>query len=170
MVQDCENVVRFLRDNEVKPQRRCHSSAFKLRKTINETYISVDRTCLPTFEQDALSFDKNRDSFCAVLNVGTIRELTFSYQGHIIAYDVKSEPSHALSHGGIYILYDGEAVVGGSLDSIDDNLIPGQEKSVLTNAVRSRLARLASNRIFHVQEVIGFSKEDQCLKNIDSAI
>lgn len=176
MVQDCENIVRFLRDYEVKPQRGCLPRAFKLRrmvekgKDVNETYISVDRACLPTFEKDAMCFDSGRNSLCAVINVGSLRNLSYSYLGHKITYEVKSEPSQALSHGGIYILHDGIAVVAGFLDTIDNNPARGQEKSSLTNAVRSHLANFASQHILHIHEVIDFSKEDQCLNKINATL
>lgn len=172
MIQDCENVVHFLRDNEIKPRRGCLPKAFRLRnrikngKEVKETFISVDRTCLPTFEKDAKAFSCGKNSKCAVLKVAEIRNSEFEYNGHTISYDVKSEPSFALSHGGIYIYCDGKCVMAGYLETIDKNKNPGQEKSLLTNFVRSRLANLASMHILNINDVIDLSKEDQCLKKL----
>lgn len=165
MVLDCENIVRFIRQNEIDKFNKCKSSAFKLRTNIDETYISIDRTCLPTFEKDALVFDNGKNSYCSVINVGIIRVARFNYKKHHVTFDVKTEPSLALSHGGIYILYDGRPIKAGFLDTIDA-LKPGQERSLLTLGVRSSLANLGSKHLIRINDVIQKVKADQCLKEI----
>lgn len=165
MVLDCENTVRFLRQNEINAFNKCKPSAFKLRTNIGETYISIDRTCLPTFENDALTFDKGLNSLCSVINVGKIRTTTFRYKGHQMTFDVKPEPSLALSHGGIYIFYDGKPVKAGFLDTVDSIKL-GQEHTLLTNGVRSILANLGSIHLCKINDVLKKVKEDQCLRQL----
>ena len=104
-----ETVARILHRNWVV-DNRLQLGAFALRK--NETYISVNRPIIESFESDVRSFVESHPDYqygkgsyrCAMLDVKDIREIKVTFEGKILNVDVEVEPrsAHIASHAGIF--------------------------------------------------------------------
>lgn len=107
-----ETVARILHRNWVI-DNRLQLGAFALRK--NETYISVNRPLIESFESDVLTFVETHPDYqygkgyrCAMLNVKDIREIKVILEGKTLNVDVEVEPRsvHTASHAGIFTRID----------------------------------------------------------------
>lgn len=104
-----ETVARILHRNWVI-DNRLQLGAFALRK--NETYISVNRPLIESFESDVLSFVETHPDYqygkgayrCAMLDVKDIREIKVILEGKTLNVDVEVESRsvHTASHAGIF--------------------------------------------------------------------
>ena len=102
-----ENVARIL-SKEWFAKDRLLSVAFALNT--GETYLSVNRLAIDSYDNDVLSFVQNHNSFAfgqnnykrAVLNVGDIRDTNVSVGETKMKIDVEVEPrdTHTKSHAG----------------------------------------------------------------------
>lgn len=124
LIDDSETVARILhRDWVVDGQLQIY--AFTLRQ--NETYISVNRLSVSSFENDVHDFivahpayiyraGSNTLSFrLAELNVGDVRKITVELGDSAIdlSVEVESRDSHTKSHAGIFTRIKGQNVKGG---------------------------------------------------------
>lgn len=104
-----ETVARILHRNWVI-DNRLQLGAFALRK--NETYISVNRPLIESFESDVLSFVETHPDYQyskgsyrrAMLDVKDIREIKVILEGKTLNVDVEVESRsvHTASHAGIF--------------------------------------------------------------------
>lgn len=109
IVSNEEKVARVLHRDWVVGNR-LQLGAFALRP--NETYISVNRPAVESFESDVLSFVESHPAYqysdcsyrCAMLGVKDIREIKVNVNGKPLNVDVEVEPRalHTASHAGIY--------------------------------------------------------------------
>ena len=151
MISDNENVARILRPEWVVCGILQHY-AFVLRR--NETYISVNRPAVFSFKDDVRNFvnahagyyaDKGMNSyFCAMLNVGEVRQAKVVINGLPLQIEVEVEPRDMFtkSHAGIFTRYDGKIIKTG-----DAVLIKNQKAEVSSDGVllevRYHLLKLA---------------------------
>lgn len=96
--------------------------AFALR--LNETYLSVNRLCVESCDDDVKRFVDSHESyqtssgdtyFRALLNVGNVRSVKVFNEGKPIDISVEIEPrdSHVKSHAGIFVRSEGKNIVPG---------------------------------------------------------
>ena len=120
------------------------TEAFRLREHIAESYLSVLRMTIPTWQTDVMLIPqrKNRQLFgYAVMNVGEIREAKFQQ----VEYDVMAFNDQEMkSHAGIFITVDGEQLIGGKkLENIKDN----DAQDFLLLLIQRRLVEIARNNL-----------------------
>lgn len=118
-----ENVARLLCKEWVE-EGEISVDAFALAP--KETYLSVNRPSVPTYESDVRQFISNHQKFvfaekndtifnAAMMNVGDIRGITVEIDGSPIDLDVEIEArdAHTKSHAGIFVRSNGENIVKG---------------------------------------------------------
>jgi hypothetical protein len=128
LISNTEVVARILNKDWFDEGKLMHV-AFTLRQ--GETYLSVNRPSISTFEEDVKSFvithpsyafDENTMGFrCASLNVGDVRNIQVELDERMIKVEVEVEPrnTHVKSHAGIFTRYKNKNLKMG--DSISDN-------------------------------------------------
>lgn len=151
VINNNENVARILRkfwvlDNEIQ------HTAFMLRR--GETYISVNRPAVASYNSDVRNFVETNPDFYAdesktkysraLLNVGEIRATKVSFSGITLNINVEVEPRDVFtkSHAGIFTRHENRNVKTGDtlyIKSLDENISADE---VLLE-VRSRLVDLA---------------------------
>lgn len=150
-VVDTENIARILRNSWVLKGVIQHT-AFVLRR--GETYISVNRPAVKTYDSDIKNFvethptfyaDDNNDKYIrAVLNVGEIRNTQINFNGCNLNINVEVEPRDIFtkSHAGIFTRYENQ-----NLKSGDTLYIQPLETNISADEVllevRSRLIDIA---------------------------
>lgn len=150
-VPDSESVARILSRLWVIDGVILHM-AFTLRT--NETYISVNRTAVSSYQNDVNSFVSSHTDFYAddrhttyqraLLNVGEVRAMDVTIGGKPLDIDVEVEPrdSFTKSHAGIFTRHNGKVLKTGAALSVE-----GLEKNVSADdvllEVRNELLELA---------------------------
>ncbi|MBQ4407185.1 MAG: hypothetical protein II852_09265 [Bacteroidales bacterium] len=117
IIQDSEKVARLI-DNEWVVNGKLQLSAFALRH--KETYISVNRLSVPSFNEDVRNFVSQRPSFLltnnsyqrALMHVNDIRHIVIEIEGEILGVDVEVEArsKNIMSHAGIFVRFGGQNV------------------------------------------------------------
>lgn len=144
MMKNEENVARAIFSPRMIIDGRLIPAAFELREAINESYLSVLRTSIDTWEEEMnlIPQRKNRQLYgYALMNVGEIRTLKLTD----VVYGVKPFPTESMkSHAGITISYKGQALQGGKKIDV---LPPGMTQDFLLLAIRSQLTTLAQKNL-----------------------
>lgn len=122
-ISNSENVARILSRDWFEDGFLLHT-AFALKQ--GETYISVNRPAIDSYNKDVMNFVKehpkfafgeNRDQYsCALLNVGDIRGVQIVLDDKVMDIDVEieSRAARTLSHAGIFTKHSGQIIkVGG---------------------------------------------------------
>ncbi len=124
IIPSSENVARLLSSDWVVEGELQHT-AFMLKA--GETYISVNRPAIDTFQHDVASFLSAHPNFCvaetddsyqcAMLNVGDVREINVVYKEKTMDIDVEIEPrdTHTKSHAGIFTRFHSENIKNGKV-------------------------------------------------------
>ncbi len=129
-MEDQENVIDYREDvarllsKEWLVDGEVSVDAFALAP--KETYLSVNRPSVPTFEADVRKFLSNHREYllaennemffsAAVMNVGDIRGISVEVDGSPMDLDVEIEvrDAHTKSHAGIFVRSHGENIVRG---------------------------------------------------------
>lgn len=149
-VLDIEKVVRILHQ-EWLVRGKLQLSAFALQP--GETYISVNRPSVDSYESDVRSFltqhmgykDKENRYCRAVLGVDDIRSIKVDIDGSPLAVDVEVEPraKHTKSHAGIFTRYEGKNVKTGQTIKVSEQLRGVSSDDILLD-VRLSLLDIAS--------------------------
>ena len=128
MIADTENVARILHQNWVIDGILQHY-AFVLRR--NETYISVNRPAVSSYDDDIASFVESHPDFYAnenkteymraLLNVGEIRQTEVRVNETRLNIEVEVEPRDVFtkSHAGVFTRHDGRNIKAGEAFSIE---------------------------------------------------
>lgn len=113
-------------------------SAFALQP--GETYISVNRPIIPTYNDDIKDFILSHPSFIvegghyhlARMNVGKIRaiEITIGSSTLVADVDVEARAMHTESHAGIFTRFEGKNIKTGQIIKVEK-----QEKGVSSDDV-----------------------------------
>ena len=121
-IQNNEDVARIL-SNEWFDNGKLLHIAFRLRK--GETYISVNRPAISSYQSDVEDFIKNHCDYQlmpdtyrrALLNVGKIRNIKVSVGDTSMFADVEVEPRNTktLSHAGIFTKFQNKNVKEGQI-------------------------------------------------------
>ena len=132
MIADSENVARILHRNWAIDGILQHY-AFVLRR--NETYISVNRLAVSSYDDDVASFveshsdfyanENNTEYMRALVNVGEIRQIDVKVNEIKLDIEVEVEPRDLLtkSHAGIFTRYEGRNIKSGeglSIESLEE--------------------------------------------------
>ena len=124
IISSDENVARILSSEWVVGGEIQHT-AFMLKT--NETYISVNRPSIETFNNDVAAFVSSHPCFCvpdtddtyqsAILNVGDIRKIDVEHDGKTIDINVEVEPRdvHTKSHAGIFTRFHSVNIKNGKI-------------------------------------------------------
>ena len=117
-----ENVARIL-SKEWFVRGNLTSAAFALEQ--GESYLSVNRTAIDTYDSDVAMFVKNHNSFAfddstykrALLNVGDVRGINVKVDQVEMKIDVEVEPrdTHTKSHAGIFTRFHDKNIKKGQL-------------------------------------------------------
>lgn len=150
IVQDSEKVARLI-DNEWVVNGKLQLSAFALRP--KETYISVNRLSIPSFNEDVRSFVSQHPSFLlannsyqrALMFVTDIRHIVIEIEGEILGVDVEVEArsKNVMSHAGIFVRYGGQNVKNDNRIIIQKQQIGVSSDDILLD-VRMSLLRIAT--------------------------
>ena len=131
-VLDSEAIVRIIRQ-EWLVDGVLQQSAFTLKP--QETYLSVNRPAVDTYDSDVQSFVSSRASFqfdigkkyrCASMQVSGVRSIkVFDESDQLLAVEVEVEPRdvHTKSHAGIFVRFSGQNVKSGQsllVDSVSE--------------------------------------------------
>ena len=140
MVGNDEQVARALFSPRMIYEGELQTEAFMLRAAIGESYLSVLRMGIASWQEDIMGIPqrKNRRLYgYAQMGVGAIRGLSFSG----ITYDVRACDNVLLtSHAGIFIDVAGQQLVGGvRIKGIADDAA----QDFLILAIQRRLVELA---------------------------
>jgi len=125
--------------------------AFALR--LNETYLSVNRLCVESYDEDVKRFVNNHKSyqtssgdsyFRALLDVGNVRSIKVSNEGNPIeiAVEVETRDLHIKSHAGIFVRAEDKNIFPGKKDT-DDLLPTGVSSEFVLQKIRWELLDLA---------------------------
>lgn len=118
-ITDSEDVARILSKDWVSDNVILHM-AFTLRD--RETYISVNRPAVSSYDNDIASFVKNHPAFYAdeaktsymraLINVKDIRQTEVRVGNVLLDIDVEVEPRDTMtkSHAGIFARYEGKNI------------------------------------------------------------
>lgn len=144
MINNEENVARVIFSPRMVYKGVLQTEAFRLREHIAESYLSVLRMTIPTWQTDVMLIPQrlNRQLFgYAVMNVGEIREAKFQQ----VEYDVMAFNDQEMkSHAGIFITVDGEQLIGGKkLENIKDN----DAQDFLLLLIQRRLVEIARKNL-----------------------
>ena len=123
MVADDEQVARIV-SHEWVIDGELQLAAFALAP--RETYLSVNRPVIDTYDEDVLQFVSSHSSYFdekkqsykrALLEVKDVRAISVEKDGLRLNANVEVEPrdSHTKSHAGIFVRVDGKNVVHGRL-------------------------------------------------------
>lgn len=149
MIADSENIARAIFSPRMVVEGKLIPAAFELRESIKETYLSVMRTNIPSWEDEILLIPQRKNRLLygyAIMNVGDVRTLKLND----VEYDVLPFPTEVMkSHAGITISHKGKQLQGGTrLES----LAPGVTEDFLLLAIRSQLITLAQKNLVKMQE------------------
>ena len=123
-ILDSESIVRIIRQ-EWLVDGVLQQSAFTLRP--KETYLSVNRPAVDTYDADVQSFVSSHASFqfdngkkyrCASMQVSGVRSIkVFDESNQPLAIDVEVEPRniHTKSHAGIFTRFQNKNIKKGQL-------------------------------------------------------
>lgn len=148
-ITDKEKIVRILSKEWLDGDKLLHV-AFALRQ--NETYISVNRPSIDTFNNDVAIFVKShtcfsfdeRASSCrfASMNVGDVRKINVELDGKVAEVNVEVEPRNAKikSHAGIFTRYNGCNLKAGRTINVSQENIPVDD---ILLKVRMKLAKIS---------------------------
>ena len=125
--------------------------AFAFRQ--NETYLSVNRLCIDSYNKDVKWFVDSHENFQtssddsyyrALLNVGDVRSIKVTNEGEPLELTVEVEPRdfRLKSHAGIFTRVSGKNLKVGDL-LVSSTLKKGISADVILLAVRSRLLDMA---------------------------
>lgn len=125
--------------------------AFALRP--KETYLSVNRLCIESYDEDVKKFVKSHESyqtlagdayFRALLDVGNVRSIQITNEGKPIEITVEVEPRdlHVKSHAGIFVKAEDKNIVPGK-SLADDALQVGVSSEFVLQKFRWKLLDLA---------------------------
>ena len=89
-----------------------------------ETYLSVNRTSIDTYESDVRDFvskhtnfqsDNNSTYNRALMNVGDVRNIDVVFNNEKLDVDVEVEPrdAHTKSHAGIFVRTEKQTIING---------------------------------------------------------
>ena len=112
-VKDDEHVARILKsvwlyDGVVSP------AAFHLRPSIKESYVSVLREDMDSFQNDLKKVTHDKNGSYMSMSVSDIHQLTVPTLEDKVLFHVLEQPSNSLpSHAGIYIKINDQYLVGG---------------------------------------------------------
>lgn len=149
-VSDKENVARIL-CREWFEGDKLLNVAFALR--YRETYLSVNRPAIETFNDDIAFFIKTHslyafdedNTFCrlATMNVGGVKNIKVELDGKNVDIDVTVEPrdTKIQSHAGIFTRYNDCNLKMGDTINIQQEAVPVDD---ILLKVRLRLMRLVS--------------------------
>lgn len=150
IVQDSEKVARLI-DNEWVVNGKLQLSAFALRP--KETYISVNRLSIPSFNEDVRSFVSQHPSFLlannsyqrALMLVNDIRHIVIEIEGEILGVDVEVEArsKNIISHAGIFVRYGGQNVKNDTRIIIQKQQLGVSSDDILLD-VRMSLLKIAT--------------------------
>lgn len=124
IISSDENVARILSSDWVVEGEIQHT-AFMLRT--NESYISVNRLAVETFDNDVAEFISSHPNYrlpnsndtyqSAILNVGDIRNINVDHDDKTIDINVEVEPRdvHTKSHAGIFTRFHSENIKNGKI-------------------------------------------------------
>jgi hypothetical protein len=124
IIPSSESVARLLLSDWVVEGELQHT-AFMLKS--DETYISVNRPAIDTFQHDIASFlfthpnycvaDTDDTYQCAILNVGDVRSINVVHEDKIMDVNVEIEPRnvHTKSHAGIFTRFHSENIKNGKV-------------------------------------------------------
>ena len=122
VISNNEDVARILSNQWISNGEILHM-AFTLRD--KETYISVNRPAIPSYDSDVKGFvtshpdfyaDQRHDKYIrAMLNVGEIRALRIDYAGITLNVNVEVEPRDIFtkSHAGIFTRHQNKNIKNG---------------------------------------------------------
>ena len=155
LISGTENVARLLCSNWVVDGILQHY-AFVLR--YHETYISVNRPAVSSYDSDVASFIESHSDFYAnearteykraLINVGDIRKIEMSVNDVAFNIDVEVEPRDVFtkSHAGIFTRHEGQ-----NLKADKSLIIKATGEEISTNdvllEVRSHLLDLAQLQV-----------------------
>lgn len=122
MISNNENVARVIFSPRMIYEGVLQTEAFRLREHIAESYLSVLRMAIPTWQNDVMLIPLRKDRQLygyAVMNVGDIRNAKFQQ----VEFDVKACNDKTMkSHAGIFISIGGQPLVGGKrIENVKDN-------------------------------------------------
>lgn len=137
MVSDKEYCARLLRKIWIR-NGIIASSAFNLRPSIHETYISLLRESQPSFLKDLYAITKDNPIVVASLLSGKVRLLDINDNIKLDIKEVDNKKLH--SHCGLYIYVDGKQVIGGEPFITKS----GEPVDTFVLQVKLALARMAS--------------------------
>ena len=145
-----ENVARIL-SKEWFVKGKLTSAAFALEQ--GESYLSVNRTAIDTYDSDVAMFVKNHNSYAfdgntykrALLNVGDIRGIDVKVDQEEMKIDVEVEPrdAHTKSHAGIFTRFQDKNIKKGQLLKAGPTAVEVSGDSILLE-VRKQLQDLSS--------------------------
>jgi len=150
-ISDSEIVARILKRDWFDDGKLMHV-AFALRH--GESYISVNRLSVDSFENDVRTFVKTHpdyafgeesNEYCSAnLNVGDVRDISVVLDGGEIDIDVdvESRDAHVRSHAGIFTRYNSINLKTGSAISLDGKKVAVSADDILLK-VRLQLLRKA---------------------------
>ena len=126
------------------------SFAFALEH--GETYLSVNRLAIDTYDNDVSSFVKNHADYAfegncykrALLNVGDIRGIDVKVDDTQMKIDVEVEPrdTHTKSHAGIFTRFQNKNIKNGQLLKAGPTSVEISADTILLE-VRQELKRLS---------------------------
>lgn len=156
-----ETIVRLLH-REWVVDGVLQQTAFELRN--GETYISVNRPAVETFDDDVRDFISTHPSYKvapfshdynrAKLLVSEVRDIKVEFGSERVDIEVAVEPraSHVKSHAGIFVHLEGKNIKGGQKTSVavrDGRVI---SSAAILQKVRWTLLRLAQVESSSLQE------------------
>lgn len=150
MVSNNENVARAIFSPLMIKNGVLLYSAFQLRSRIQEDYVSVMRTSIPSWLDEVKSIPQNQNRKLygyANMNVGEIHSIDIDS----VKFQVEERPTERMkSHAGIYTFVNGEVLVGGKpIPKLPNGY---QEESFLLLAIRAELATLAQKGLVEIVE------------------
>ena len=119
----------------------------------NESYLSVNRPAVETYDADVASFVKAHPLygvnglayFRALLNVGDVRKIKAQVGETTLSAEVEVEPrdSHTKSHAGIFVRYQNKNVKRGQMIKIS-HVSEEMSSDTILLEVRTQLLELAT--------------------------
>ncbi len=121
IVADNENVARLLFSPLFICDGVLSQKAFTLDKDINETYISVLRPAISSFDADFDGIKKEGNILYgyALLNVGEIRSCNIQYKKKIEFDVLPRNAGKRKSHAGIFTTIDNTKIKGGMPQTVE---------------------------------------------------
>ncbi len=144
MIVDDENVARALFSPKMVVNGILQPEAFKLRSTISEDYLSVMRMSICSWREDIMAIPQHKKRILygyASLNVGEIRNIVLNG----VEFDIIDCSNRTcLSHAGIFVVVNGEKLVGGRLlKSVSD----ASAQDFLELAIQRKLVDIAQKNV-----------------------